>query len=125
MSRRITALLLAAAALPALPPAASAATRSAYDRDAGVRLTLEGRVLTAKLVRSTPATRKKLYGRRIEAACGAVSDAASADLVHVARKWPRGHTRRRFRFGRDISEQVEWCLLEDRSGGDIAVVHFE
>jgi hypothetical protein len=99
-------------------------TRTAYDRESGVRLTLEGRGLTADLVRPRPSTRRRLYGERVKALCSPSLPFARTGLVRAVRRWPPGRERLRFRFARDVSEDVVWCLVEAVGGGDIATAFY-
>jgi hypothetical protein len=109
----------------AAPPAAGAATRRATDREARVRFTLEGRVLTARLLHGAPArVRRQLYGRTVKAVCGTDFNFDRARKVRDWRRWPRGRRTVRFRFRRDISRRAKWCLLEHPRGGDVAYVNF-
>jgi hypothetical protein len=89
-------------------------------------LTLDGRVLTAELVRrvGTPPTSERLFGRRVVGVCTGTIGRPGADFVRAVRVWPRGRRRLGFRFGRDISERVVWCLLESRGGEDLAVGYY-
>jgi hypothetical protein len=123
---RFAVVVALAAAVLTAPSPAPAATKTAYDRHAGMRLTLDGRVLTAELVRRVgmPPTSKRLFGRRIVGLCTATIARPRADSVQAIRVWPRGRKRLRFRFRRDISERVVWCLLEEPGGGDIAVGYY-
>jgi hypothetical protein len=113
-------ILAAAAAALTAPAPTSAATRTDFDRDSGVRLTLEGRVLTVDLVRPSRSMRRRLFGERVKAICSSYLPYTHRISVRVVRRWPRGRERLRFHFARDISEDVVWCLLETPSGGDIA-----
>jgi hypothetical protein len=69
---RVSAAAALAIAL-ILPTSAAGAVKTGFDRDAGMRLTLDGRVLTAKIANSRGGDldlEKRLYGRRIDAVCG-------------------------------------------------------
>jgi hypothetical protein len=111
--------LLAALASQAWPAVADAATRRGTDPQARVRFTLDGRLLTVRVLRSAPArTLRALSGRRIQASCG--TNFAFTRKVSRIRRWPRGRRRVRYRFARNISRRAVWCLLEYRRGGDIA-----
>jgi hypothetical protein len=92
-----------------------------------MRLTLDGRVLTAKIADvGTSRGRtleEKLYGKRIDAICSPSFDPSRRQLVVRRRLWPTGARRVSFRFGRDISRRVKWCLIE-HDAADIASVSF-
>lgn len=120
--------LLATAALVVLlvpAPATEAATRRATDREAGVRFTLDGRVLTARVLPRAPRrVRRKLYGKRIRAVCGTNFVFSEGVKVRRTRLWARGRSRLRYGFPRNISRRAKWCLLEHPRGGDVAFVSF-
>jgi hypothetical protein len=105
-------------------PAAGAATRRATDSEARIRFTLDGRLLTVRVLPRAPRrVRRQLYGNRIQATCGTSFAFASGVKVHRTRRWPRGRRRMRFRFRRDISRRAKWCLVE-RRGRDVAFATF-
>jgi hypothetical protein len=105
-----------------LAAASDAATRRATDREAGIRFTLEDRVLTVRILRSAPRrVRRQVLGERVTAACQRYRPVVK---VTDRRRWRDGARKRRFRFDRNISRTVAWCLLEHRRGGDIAFVAF-
>ena len=107
--------LLVVSAVPA-----SAATRQATDREARIRFTLEGRVLTVEFRSGAPRrVRRQVLGKRVRATCQRY-----APVVKMTddRRWRRGKRRVRFRFARDISASARWCLLE-RRGDDVAFVN--
>jgi hypothetical protein len=115
------ALVVLLMAVPAVP----AATRRAMDREAGVRFTLDGRVLTARVLPRAPVrVRRQLFGDRIRAVCGTNFAFTRGVKVRHTRLWPRGRTRMRYRFRRNISRRDKWCLLEHRRGGDVAFASF-
>lgn len=121
LARGAVLLVAAVVALAGLGSVAdaSAATRRGTDTQAGVRFTLEGRLLTVRVLPRAPArTRRALYGRRIEASCG--TNYTFTRKVTRVRRWPRGRRRVRYRFARNISRRALWCLLEYPRGGDIA-----
>jgi hypothetical protein len=104
---------------------AEAAPRRATDSEAGIRFTLESRVLTARLLPRAPRrVRREVYGKRIRAVCGTSFVFARSVTVRHARLWPRRRARVRFRFRRNISRRARWCLLEHPAGGDVAFVSF-
>jgi hypothetical protein len=117
---RPAALALAVISL-ALPTAASAAVKSGTDRDGGMRLTLDGRVLTAKIVDRK--AEGQLFGKRIDAICSPRSRPARRGLVIKRQRWPASASRMSFEFGRDISRRAKWCLIEHEAS-DIAFVSF-
>jgi hypothetical protein len=71
--------------------------------------------------------RKELWGERIRAVCSPTFAyrRARRSIVHSVQLWPDGQTQLSYDFGRDISDRVKWCLLEETSGGDIADVQFQ
>jgi hypothetical protein len=102
--------------------ASDAATRRATDREAGIRFTLEERVLTVQILRRAPRrVRRQVLGERVTAACQRYRPVVK---VTDTRRWRDGSRRLRFRFARDISSSVAWCLLEHRRGGDVAFASF-
>jgi hypothetical protein len=117
---RPAALALAVISL-ALPTAAGAAVKSGIDRDGGMRLTLDGRVLTAKILRQK--VEEQLFGKRIDAICSPHSLPSPRGVLVRRRLWPRGASQLSFTFGRDISRRARWCLIEYHAG-DIAFVSF-
>jgi hypothetical protein len=93
-----------------------------------MRLTLDGRALTAEIVRTpqfqrNPTTEEQLYGKRIDAVCSSSFFRPRSHSVVRTRLWPVGARRLSFRFRRDISARVKWCLIE-HDASDIAVVSF-
>jgi hypothetical protein len=120
------ALALALALI--LPASAAGAVKAELDKHAGIRLTLDGRVLTAEIIRTprvhrTPSTEQRLYGERIDAICGSNLLHPRRGVVVRTRLWPAGARRLSFRFGRDISRRVKWCLIEHEAA-DVAGVTF-
>ncbi len=110
------------------PAGASAAVQSGLDRHGGMRLTLDGRLLTAEIIRTPhfhrdPTTEEQLYGKRIDAICSPRSRPQRRGLVIRRQLWPVGARRMAFEFRRDISSRVKWCLIEHRAS-DIALVSF-
>src|SRR5215207_8501238 len=100
----ITALLIALGAAPS----AGAATRQGTDREARIRFTLDGRILTARLLRGAPRrVRRELFGRTIKAVCGTRFTFDRSVKVRDRRRWPRGRRAVRFRFRRDISRRAK------------------
>src|SRR5215211_8481213 len=70
-TRGASAVIAALVVALGAAPTAEAATRRATDREARIRFTLDGKVLTARLLRGAPArVRRQLYGRTIKAVCG-------------------------------------------------------
>jgi hypothetical protein len=122
--RAFATFLAACVVILAIAPAADAATRRATDTEARVRFTLDGRVLTVRVLRRAPAgTRRALFGKRVRAVCGTRFPFSEGVKVRRTRLWPRGRRRMRYRFSRDISRRAKWCLLEHPAGGDIAYVN--
>lgn len=132
---RILPLLLALLLLAAAP-VADAARRSGVDRLAEVRLTLDGRHLTAT-VHSPPGagsfsfeSGEEMWQRseRLRAVCGTtfrpLRRSQRDRYVMSSGTWPRAASHASFVFRRDISARVRWCLLDGRDGGDVAFVSF-
>jgi hypothetical protein len=121
--------LSAAAALAialSLPASAAGAVKTGFDRHAGMRLTLDGRVLTAKIANSRGGDldlEEHLYGKRIDAVCGSSFLYPRGAKVVRRQRWPVGTRRMSFRFGRDISRNARWCLIEHHAA-DVAAVSF-
>jgi hypothetical protein len=119
-------LLLAVSALIVVMspvPVAEAATRRATDREARIRFTLDDRVLTVRVLpRASRRTRRELYGDRIRAVCGTDFNFSEGRKVRRTRLWPRGRSRLRYGFRRDLSRRAKWCLLEHPRGADVAFV---
>jgi hypothetical protein len=116
-------------ALAALPVAGGAATRSEVSRADGMRLTLNGRTLTAELVRTpnfdrSPTAEDRVYGKRVAGACGTTFRQTREGLVFERRVWPAGARSVSFGFGRDISRHVRWCLVDGQDGADVSFVSF-
>jgi hypothetical protein len=93
-----------------------------------MRLTLDGRALTAEIVRTprfhrSPTTEEQLYGKRIDAVCSSSFFRPRSHPVLRKRLWPVGARELSFRFRRDISDRVKWCLVE-HDASDIAFVSF-
>ncbi len=107
---------------PAAPPGKKVA---ATDVEAGVRFSLDGRVLTAQLLEPVRnQTFEAVSGAQISAACGANVAAPPGDPrreTTLTRRWPAGQTSLSFRFPRDAST---WCLLRDETGSIVASVSF-
>jgi hypothetical protein len=111
-----------------LPTAAAAAVKTGVDRHAGMRLTLDGRVLTAEIVSTprvhrTPTTEQRLYGKRVDAICATNLLHPRRGAVVRTRVWPVGARRLSLRFVRDISRRAKWCLIEHH-GVDVAAVTY-
>lgn len=92
----------------------------ASDRDAGVRFRLAGRFLRASLferLRSHPSSlRAELWGKQVKAVCRGRGGALRIKKL----RWPGGWDAVTFALPRGLA-QPRRCLLEDRTGGDIAV----
>ena len=115
---------MAAALFVLVAPTARADEATRLDRLNGVRFALDGRVLTVTLVPQPdsrpPDARDDVWGRRIDAICSTGRGATVRDI----RLWPDGQLELSYRFARDISGRVRWCLLED-GATDVAGVTFE
>ena len=105
---------------PAEPPGKKLV---ATDVEAGVRFSLDGRVLTVRLLEPVRnQTFEAVSGAQISAACGANVAAPPGDPrreTTLTRRWPAGQTSLSFRFPRDAST---WCLLRDETGSIVARV---
>jgi hypothetical protein len=127
--RRALALALAAALFAVAAPAGWAAVKSELSRSDGMRLTLDGRTLTADLVRTPrfqrfPPAEELVYDKRVLGACGTTFRHTRRGVVFLRRRWPAGARSLSFGFGRDISPRVRWCLVESADGSDVAFVSF-
>jgi hypothetical protein len=94
-----------------------------------MRLTLDGRTLTADLVRTPnfhrfPSTEELVYDKRVVGACGTTFRYTRRGVVFMRRLWPAGARRLSFGFGQDISRRVRWCLVDGEDGADVAFVSF-
>jgi len=127
----ILALLMSAVVAATLAPSADAAVKSKVNYD--VRLTLEGRELTAKILdrpnrTRIPPIRRELFGKRTRAACGtSFRRPRRSNLVTTVHRWPSGATSVSFHFDRDLSRRAKWCLIESAGpdgGADLAFVSF-
>jgi hypothetical protein len=103
--------------------------KSELSRLDGVRLTLDGRTLTAEIVETPhvhriPTVEKKTYGKRVGGACGTTFRPVRKALVFQRRLWPVGARSLTFDFRRDISRRVKWCLVDGEDGADVAFVSF-
>jgi hypothetical protein len=134
MQAAMKALLAAAVvgALLLIVPAAQAERLTKLDRDHGVRFTLDGAVLTVRLEpqpgQSPADIPEDVWGRQIRAACSPVFTFRPRKARRLAvvqtQLWPEGQLELRYRFGRDISDRVKWCILEEASGRDVAEAGF-
>jgi hypothetical protein len=109
-----------------LPASAAGAVKTGFDRHAGMRLTLDGHVLTAKIANSRGGDldlQEQLYGKRIDAVCASGVLRPRSPRVVRRQRWPVGARRMSFRFGRDISRSAKWCLVEHQAA-DVAFVSF-
>jgi hypothetical protein len=114
---------LVAAAFAVSATGAPAPTQT--DRLHGIRFDLSGAVLTVTLVKGSQDTQAKVWGEQIEAICSPRfgSGTPPRGSVRATQLWPAGQTRLTYRFERDISDRVKWCLLED-GGEDVAAATF-
>jgi len=97
----------------------------ATDVEAGVRFSLDGRVLTVQLLEPVRnQTFETVSGAEISATCGTNVAAPPSDPLSettVTRVWPAGQTSLSYRFPRDVSS---WCRLDRQSVGIVASVSF-
>jgi hypothetical protein len=113
-------------------PSAPAARRApgakhAVDGEGGVRFSLDGGVLTARLPPWAPSkTRQRVRGERIRATCGDAFASPPGNPRRQARTrvWPARRARVRYRFRRDMSRIARWCRLEHPAHGHVAFVIF-
>jgi hypothetical protein len=107
---------------PVAPPGKKLVTT---DLDAGIRFSLDGRILTVQLLPSAPdATLLGVGGSRISATCGSNVAAPSGDPrreITVTRLWLPSETSLSYRFPRDVSR---WCTLESNRGNFHVFVWF-
>jgi hypothetical protein len=98
--------------------------RIGEDGEAGVRFSLEERVLTVQVLASAPRkTRDRVNGARIRATCGK-GFTGIAPRQTQTRLWPAGRRQLRYSFALDVSSGVRWCRLEDPVVGHVAFVKF-
>ena len=116
---------------PTGTPPRSAARRSVIDAQAGVRLSLEGRVLTVGLLPWTPERDPRRVSRCADprhvrgGLCPGGPRGRSAQRARGAHPPLAGRPRTlRFRFARDISKIARWCRVEDPAVGHVAFVKF-
>ena len=93
-----------------------------------MRLTLDGRVLTAEIVKTPrfhrdPTTEEHLVGKRVHAICSPRFRPSRRHVLIRAQRWPAGASSMSFVFGRDISRRAKWCLIE-QDAHDVAFVSF-
>ena len=112
-------------------PPAKPGAKVGIDLQAGVRLSLDGRELTASVLPWAPnETRTRVTAARIRASCGvAYAQVGPEGDPRNAREqrtrfWPAGRDTMRFRFARDISRDARWCRVEDPAVGNVAFVKF-
>jgi hypothetical protein len=102
----------------------------AIDVSAGVRFSLDGRVLTASLLTWAPfETHQRVSSALIRASCGVAFAQVAPEgdprnaREEVTRLWPAGRKTMRFRFPQDIPN-ARWCRLEDPAVGHVGFVQF-
>ena len=106
---------------PAAPPGKKVV---ATDTAAGIQFSLDGRVLTVRLLSKRLANYERVSGARISATCGGAYTGLPVEprrATTVTRPWPAGRTSLSYRFPRDVSK---WCRLEDQSGSIVAIAWF-
>jgi hypothetical protein len=95
----------------------------AADVEAGVRFSVDGRVLRVQLLEPVRSqTFEAVSGAQVSAACGANVAGPPGDPrreTTLTRRWPAGQTSLSFRFPRDAST---WCLLRGETGSIVARV---
>ena len=113
------------------PPQQRSGKIEAVDPEARVRFSLEGRVLTVRLLANAPSeTRDKVSGKRLRATCakgfaqGPGPGPGPDPLQTRTRLWPAGHDTVHFHFRGDISGIATWCRLEDPVVGHVAFGKF-
>ncbi len=92
--------------------------------DAGIQFSLDGRVLTVRLLPGHSETLGTISGARISATCGANVAAPPGDPrreITLTRLWLPGETSLSYRFPRDVSR---WCKLENNRGNFHVFVWF-
>lgn len=103
----------------------------ATDKWARVRFRLAGRHLHMQLVprrdHMPPDARARLWGKRLTVLCASHRrDATRPATDKVVRRvrWPDGQLSLLLSFARGLDGPPRWCLVEDRTGGDVARVRF-
>ncbi|MEX1141240.1 MAG: hypothetical protein WD993_07400 [Thermoleophilaceae bacterium] len=123
------ALLLVLVAMVS-PQVADGAVRAKADPGSDVRFVLQNETLTVRVLdrphhQVHPPVLDRLGGKRVRAACGTRFQPSEAVIVRARRRWPEGRSTLVFRFRRNISHRVRWCVIETgKSGGDVAGVSF-
>jgi hypothetical protein len=95
MLRAVTLFGIALLALVLSTDHADGATSTRLDREAGVRLTLEGKELTGTIVAQpnrsrSPTIERELFGERVRMACGTSFRDSRGIVVTEAGRWPDG-----------------------------------
>src|SRR5262245_9156037 len=102
---------------------ASAAVHTGFDHGNQVRLTLDGRSLTAKL--ANPPRSTEMWGMQVRAGCATdVFQPLRSRSTTGRAVWPTGATSLTIKLGRDLSDRARFCTFEAPDGGDIAFVRF-
>lgn len=122
-------LLLAVAAVAALPSAALAAAstpnRVGLDEKRQVSFNMSGRDVTVTLRpiegEQNPLARD-LSDTDVVLACSGTSPTKrKVAISDAAVKWPTDATAHQFRLKKDVSVKPKWCVLERPQGTDLAV----
>jgi hypothetical protein len=105
--------------------AAPGKVKVGVDRTKNVSFSVDGRMIDVTL-RPDGATvnplAAKLAGESIVVACkGASPKRGDVRVGDVETSWPAGQTLLRARLSRDVSDAMQWCLLEQPDGTDVAV----
>jgi hypothetical protein len=124
-----TAVVVVVAAMGDRAEETHPVTPTAVDPENEVRFRFRGPTLRASIahqpnVTQEPTIEQSLFDKRIRAWCRARGPDDKEATETSIRRWPEGAVSVDYRFARDISGQVTWCLLEHEKGGDIAFARF-
>jgi hypothetical protein len=129
LRRPLVATLLACLAWPMTVgtglAAAPGKVKVGVDHDANVSFSINGRSIDVRLrpAGDTPnPLLAKLAGAGVVVACKGTSPKHHRELVaDIETAWPAGTDLLRVRLSRDASDAMQWCVLEQPDGTDLAV----
>jgi hypothetical protein len=128
-SGRLAGLVLLALASPlaagTVDAAAPGKVKVGVDQEQNVSFSVNGRMVDVSLRPSGDqpnALAEKLSGESIVVACKGTSPKRGRVLIgDLETSWPTGATLLRGKLSRDVSDGLQWCVLEQPDGSDIAV----
>ncbi len=129
MNRRLAALLtISAGAWLATAPVEAAApgkVKVGVDQATGVSFSVDGRMVDVTLRPTGDAPNPlvaRLSGESVVLACKGTSPRRGTVLIaDMETAWPTGAALMRAKLSRDVSSALQWCVLEQPDGTDIAV----